>query len=368
MAWTDAQRSQMLYRVVNLSRFLIRPGVRCKNLASYLLGRVLRRLQADFQARYAYVPYLVETFVGPDQEGTCFKAANFLYLGTTQGRGRPAPVNACTRSKKKVYVYALARDWRAAGRTACGASSPAGGGRRAGRRALGRAGVWRCAAGRPAAERASGEERDLTGANHGQSHNRSTAVGAGGHTGIYRFIEKADELGITPRKILAPHRQRHVPIVLSRGTLILAVKGNFQACSGQSREARARTQHRSMEWLEALPAWDGKERLDTWLVDLCGAQDNPATRWAGAYMFGGPITRAYQPGFKFDVMPVLIGPQGCGKSSLVRACLPPVLQAETLVMRSNWMRPDRNRWKPRLDASMSRCRKWRGTRARTLTG
>jgi len=34
-----------------------------------------------------------------------------------------------------------------------------------------------------------------------------------------------------------------------------------------------------MEWLEALPAWDGKERLDTWLVDLCGAQDNPATRW-----------------------------------------------------------------------------------------
>ncbi len=51
MAWSDEQRDRELYRVVGLSRFLIRPTVQCKNLASHLLGRVLRRLPDDFRAR-----------------------------------------------------------------------------------------------------------------------------------------------------------------------------------------------------------------------------------------------------------------------------------------------------------------------------
>ncbi len=114
IAWSDAQRSQQLHRVVNLSRYLIRPGVQCKNLASYVLGRILRRLPADFKARYGYAPYLGETFVGPDQEGACFSAANSRYLGITQRRGRHAPTKARVRSRKKVFVYELAQD---AGRT-----------------------------------------------------------------------------------------------------------------------------------------------------------------------------------------------------------------------------------------------------------
>ena len=65
----------------------------------------LLRLRADWRARYACAPLLVETFVGPDQEGTCFKAANFLLLELTLRWGRHAPTPASTRSCKKVFVF-----------------------------------------------------------------------------------------------------------------------------------------------------------------------------------------------------------------------------------------------------------------------
>ena len=226
MAWTDAQRSQMLYRVVNLSRFLIRPGVRCKNLASYLLGRVLRRLQADFQARYAYVPYLVETFVGPDQEGTCFKAANFLYLGTTQGRGRPAPVNACTQSKKKVYVYTLARDWR----TQLGVPPVAlhprlevGAGLDGAYWAEQEFGGAQLGDRRRSARLA--KSATLLAQTMGSPITAAPQWEPAAIRGFYRFIEKADELGITPRKILAPHRQRTIERMRTQQTVLCVQDG-----------------------------------------------------------------------------------------------------------------------------------------------
>ena len=65
MGWSAGQRLAHLHRVLCLSRFLIRPGVQCRNLASQVLGQVLARLPADFEARYRYRPWLVETFVGP---------------------------------------------------------------------------------------------------------------------------------------------------------------------------------------------------------------------------------------------------------------------------------------------------------------
>ncbi len=112
MGWTDAQRQQHLFRVVGLSRFLIRPGVRCAHLASHVLGTVLRRLPADFARRYGYRPWVVETFVGPGQQGTCFRAAGFKYAGQTTGRGRHARTLACHKSRKSVFVYELDRRWR----------------------------------------------------------------------------------------------------------------------------------------------------------------------------------------------------------------------------------------------------------------
>ena len=98
--------------MVGLSRFLIRPGVKCRNLASHVLGRVLRRLPADFEARYGYTPYLVETFVDAAHSGASVRAANWRLLGETAGRGRQDRANAAALGRKRVYVYELAPEWR----------------------------------------------------------------------------------------------------------------------------------------------------------------------------------------------------------------------------------------------------------------
>ena len=71
----------------------------------------------DFEARYGYRPWLVETFVEPDRDGACFKAANFVCVGRTAGRGRQDRHKDCARTVKSVYMYELA-----------GALAPAAGG------------------------------------------------------------------------------------------------------------------------------------------------------------------------------------------------------------------------------------------------
>ena len=112
MGWSGGQRLAHLHRVLCLSRFLIRPGVQCRNLASQVLGRVLARLAEDFEARYRYRPWLVETFVGPAHDGASFKAANFVWVGHTAGRGRQDRDHARARPVKAVYMYELEPHWR----------------------------------------------------------------------------------------------------------------------------------------------------------------------------------------------------------------------------------------------------------------
>lgn len=79
-------------------------------------------------------------------------------------------------------------------------------------------------------------------------------------------------------------------------------------------------------WLEALPGWDGDDRLGEWLhvcFELPGGYDDPLARWASRYLPLAAVTRAYQPGAKIDELPVLLGAQGLGKSTAVRLLLPP---------------------------------------------
>ena len=104
-AWTQAQRQAFLYRVLCLSRFLIRG--RCPHLASHVLGRVLRRLPEDMEERYGYRPWIVETYVDPAWDGTCFKAAKFQHIGYTAGGRRSRP-----RSVPKRCMY---MNWMAGG-------------------------------------------------------------------------------------------------------------------------------------------------------------------------------------------------------------------------------------------------------------
>lgn len=113
IGWDAARRGEQLHRVVGLSRFLIRPGVVCRNLASRVLGAVLRRLGVDFEARYGYRPYLVETFVEqPRHSGVSLRASNWHHVGHSSGRGRQDRGHVAAEPTKAIYVYALEADWR----------------------------------------------------------------------------------------------------------------------------------------------------------------------------------------------------------------------------------------------------------------
>ncbi len=78
------------------------------------------------------------------------------------------------------------------------------------------------------------------------------------------------------------------------------------------------------QWLESLEPWDGTKRLDHWLTWCFTLEDPqcPLTRWASAALFLGCVARTFQPGYKADEMVVLHGPQGCGKSTALRAMFP----------------------------------------------
>ena len=113
IGWTASQRERRLHLVVNNARFLILPWVHCRNLASRLLSLASRRLTDDWQHRYGYRPVLVETFVEtPRFRGTCYKAANWIYLGETQGRGKLDVKHNATLPKKAIWVCPLVRDFR----------------------------------------------------------------------------------------------------------------------------------------------------------------------------------------------------------------------------------------------------------------
>ncbi len=89
IGWSAAIRRKRRHGVLNLSRFLTRPDVRCDSLASKVLGLVLRRLPAASQRRYRYRPELVETYWAHQQHaGTCCRAVNRTNVGQATGRGR----------------------------------------------------------------------------------------------------------------------------------------------------------------------------------------------------------------------------------------------------------------------------------------
>ena len=113
IGWSEAPRSTHLPRVINMTRFLIRPDVRCPNLASQVLGLCARRIAGDFERRYGLRPWLLESFVDPSAyEGTCYKAANWRKVGQTKGRGRNGARSA-GKSRKDVYLYSLVDDVKA---------------------------------------------------------------------------------------------------------------------------------------------------------------------------------------------------------------------------------------------------------------
>ena len=113
IGWNRARRQQNLPWVINNTRLLIFPWVRLIHLSSHALGQLTRRVRADWQERWGYSPLLMETFVDPDKfSGTCYQSEGWIQLGRTTGRGLQRASRDYTSTPKRIYVKALADDFR----------------------------------------------------------------------------------------------------------------------------------------------------------------------------------------------------------------------------------------------------------------
>jgi len=212
IGWDASTRQQHLHRVIGMSRFLIRPSVRCHNLASHVMGMTLRQLASDFEVRYGYRPWLVESFVETAHySGTCYRAANWVLVGQTQGRGRQDRENNKAETRKAIYLYPLEKDFR----TRLGVPDEA------------KQKTLDITAGLDGAQWANNE---FGGAQLGdqrlshrlvesaviqaQTPGRAFCGAAQGDwplvKGYYRMIDKPDDDALTMAAILAPHRLRTV--------------------------------------------------------------------------------------------------------------------------------------------------------------
>jgi len=113
IGWAAADRRRNLRCLAYNTRFLILPWVQVPHLASHLLGQMARVVPADWQRRYGHAVYFLETFVDPARSrGTCYRAANWVVLGQTTGRGKDAPTKRPTRSRKLILGYPLTPRFR----------------------------------------------------------------------------------------------------------------------------------------------------------------------------------------------------------------------------------------------------------------
>lgn len=114
IGWTAHARRANIHLLAYNTRFLILPWVRVPHLASHLLGRMVRMLAGEWERVYHHPVYLAETFVDTTRwRGTCYRAANWVWVGKTTGRGKADQTGRANRSLKDVLVYPLAKRFRA---------------------------------------------------------------------------------------------------------------------------------------------------------------------------------------------------------------------------------------------------------------
>ena len=228
IGWDDVTRRNHLQRVVGMSRFLIRPMVHCKNLASQILGMTLRRLRVDFEQRYELEPLLVESFVDAEAfAGTCYQAANWVKVGRTQGRGRQDRQWARPATVKEIYVYPLRPDFRrligvaepeglAPLETTEGLDGPAWADHEFSGAPLG---DKRLSERLVASARALAEQPGVSFS--GLEKENWSAV-----KGYYRMIDQPNDSEVTLEAILAPHQQRTVQRMMGHPTVLCIQDGS----------------------------------------------------------------------------------------------------------------------------------------------
>jgi hypothetical protein len=113
IGWDATERRRNIRFIAYQSRYLILPWVRVPHLASHILGRMAQMLPRDWERVYDHPIYYLETFTDPARwRGTCYRAANWIALGLTTGRGKAANGHRPNRSLKQVWAYPLAKDFR----------------------------------------------------------------------------------------------------------------------------------------------------------------------------------------------------------------------------------------------------------------
>jgi len=113
IGWSQEARRRNIGYVVYNTRFLILPWVRVLHLGSHMLGRMAKVVGRDWQGVYGHPVYFLETFVDPERfRGTCYRAANWVYLGRTTGRGKDSVSKRPNRSIKEVLGYPLHKRFR----------------------------------------------------------------------------------------------------------------------------------------------------------------------------------------------------------------------------------------------------------------
>jgi uncharacterized protein DUF4338 len=111
IGWSAAVRRAQLHLIAYNTRFLVLPEV--PHLASHLLGQMVHRLSDDWLKVYAHPLHLLETFIDPARfRGACYRAANWIYLGLTSGRGHNDRTNRRDQPRKELWVYPLGADFR----------------------------------------------------------------------------------------------------------------------------------------------------------------------------------------------------------------------------------------------------------------
>ena len=113
IGWSLAMLERNRHLLAYNSRFLILPWIHVPHLASHLLGKCARGISTDWQTLYKHPVYWLETFVDTERfKGTCYRAANWQFLGNTSGRGKYNKTQKQLTSIKAMYGIPLVKDFR----------------------------------------------------------------------------------------------------------------------------------------------------------------------------------------------------------------------------------------------------------------